>query len=94
MREDRLEDERLAGTIGDPARGQSEVLHAGLAGSGDAELVAHPEGEVLHWVLIVRSVARQSHAARIADIGQVGGAPPTRARLLGLAAPAIDVAQA
>ena len=51
-RDDRLQDQRLAGAVGDAAGGEAEVLHAGLAGARDAELVAHPDGEDRHRVLL------------------------------------------
>ncbi len=51
-RDDRLQDQRLAGAIGDPAGREAEVLHARLAGAREAELVAHAHREDRHRVLL------------------------------------------
>ena len=58
-RDDRLQDERLAGAVGDPAGGEAEVLHAGFAGAREAELVAHADREDRHRVLLGGELANR-----------------------------------
>src|SRR3954464_3191059 len=56
-RNDRLQQQRLAGAVGDAAGREAPMLHAGLARPGDPELVAHANGEDRHRMALGRDLA-------------------------------------
>ena len=84
MLDDRLLEQCLPGEVRNPARGEPEVLHAGLGGAGYSELVLHAEREDRYRVLLgrhlpdrvaggladaVRTVAAEQHPVPIFAVG-------------------------